>query len=94
MKARILVSVTSLFLVAGTAGAWPLDRMDTDDDGAISREEFMNKHEQMFDKLDADGDGQISADERRAAHEKFKERRKKHKEKMERHHDRMHKGDE
>ncbi len=40
--------------------------MDTDRDGAISREEFMAAHaraEQAFDKLDTNGDGAISRDE-------------------------------
>lgn len=84
MKTKyILIPAAALFLASGAALAWPGDKADTDGDGVISKEEFMQKHmkrgEKMFGKLDADGDGQISAEERKAAREKFKEHRKKHK---------------
>lgn len=44
--------------------------MDSNDDGKVSREEFMDKHRAMFDKMDADDDGQLSKDEMKQKHKK------------------------
>jgi Ca2+-binding EF-hand superfamily protein len=48
-------------------------KTDMNKDGAISRDEFMAKHqaraEKMFTKLDKNKDGKIDTDERKAAHE-------------------------
>ncbi len=41
-----------------------LDRADANNDGAITREEFLAGPTQMFARLDANNDGVISADER------------------------------
>jgi EF hand len=41
-----------------------LSRLDTDGDGLVSREEFMDAHAEMFAAMDKDGDGLISANER------------------------------
>ncbi len=38
-------------------------RMDADNDGKVTREEFMQGHRAMFDRLDADKDGAVSRDE-------------------------------
>lgn len=46
---------------AGRGGGMP--RADTDNDGAISRAEFMAQSEKRFARLDANGDGEISGDE-------------------------------
>ncbi|WP_036302217.1 EF-hand domain-containing protein [Methylotenera sp. L2L1] len=79
---QILLTSTLLFGLAqvahadhhgGEAGKHGCQKADTNNDGAISRDEFMAKHqaraEKMFSKLDANNDGKIDADERKAAHE-------------------------
>ena len=57
----------------GEAGANHCEHTDMNKDGAISREEFMAKHqaraEKMFNKLDTNKDGKIDANERKAGHE-------------------------
>jgi Ca2+-binding EF-hand superfamily protein len=45
-------------------GMHSLDRADANNDGAITRDEFLARPAQMFDRLDANNDGVISADER------------------------------
>ncbi len=56
-----------------------MEEVDTNGDGAISKEEFMSKHEEHFSKVDADGDGSLSKEEMKASwdarKEKMKERR-------------------
>lgn len=37
--------------------------MDTDGDGSVSRQEFLDAHGRIFDYLDRDGDGRLGADE-------------------------------
>lgn len=56
-----------------------MEKVDTDGDGAISKEEFMAKHEEKFTKMDTDADGLISKEEHKAAK---MERKEKMKEKM------------
>ncbi|MDP2153477.1 MAG: EF-hand domain-containing protein [Methylotenera sp.] len=57
----------------GEEGKHSCHKADTNNDGAISRDEFMAKHqahaEKMFTKLDTNKDGKIDADEHKAAHE-------------------------
>lgn len=53
-----------------------MEKVDTDDNGAISKAEFMAKHEEKFGMMDADGNGELSSEELNAAHEKMKEKRK------------------
>lgn len=55
---------------AGGEGGHGLERADANQDGAITREEFLAHPEAMFARLDANNDGVISADERpqRGAH--------------------------
>lgn len=49
---------------AGTGGhRGGMQRADTDNDGAISRAEFMAQSDKRFARLDANGDGEISGDE-------------------------------
>ncbi len=63
------------------------EKHDTNGDGVVSKEEFMNHVEEKFNKMDADGSGDISKDEAKAAREnmreKVKERREERKEKRE-----------
>ena len=47
--------------------------MDTDGDGAVSKEEFMSHKEQRFLEKDANGDGVISEDEMKK-HCKYKDK--------------------
>lgn len=65
-----------------------LKQADTNEDGVISKAEFLahsqEKAENWFAKIDTDGDGVITKEEgeagREKMHEKMKERREKHKE--------------
>ena len=53
-----------------------MERVDTDGDGSISKEEFVARHEEMFSKMDTNGDGTLSKEERKAGKEKMREKRK------------------
>lgn len=44
--------------------------IDTDSDGNITREEFMNHAEKRFNKMDKDDDGMLTREEARKAHTK------------------------
>lgn len=46
---------------------------DTNEDGMVTKEEFMTHHEKMFDESDANKDGSLDADERKALHSKMME---------------------
>jgi uncharacterized low-complexity protein len=46
---------------------------DTNEDGMVTKEEFMTYHEKMFDEADANKDGSLDADERKALHSKMTE---------------------
>jgi len=56
------------------AGGMMMERL-ADEEGNITREDFLAKHAAHFDRLDTNGDGVLSAEERAAAHEAMKERR-------------------
>jgi len=43
--------------------------MDADEDGKVSREEFMRKREKGFSNMDSNSDGFIDSDEMKGAHE-------------------------
>lgn len=49
--------------------------MDTNEDGQVTREEFMARGAPGFERLDANDDGQVTADELDAAVERGRERR-------------------
>ena len=53
-----------------------MEKVDTDGDGKVSKEEFMAKHEKMFTKMDADGDGYLSKEEMKKARGKMHEKMK------------------
>ncbi len=42
---------------------------DTDGDGTISKDEFLNHAEERFSKIDSDGDGAVSKEEAKAGHQ-------------------------
>ena len=54
-------------------GKCGMKMMDTDGDGKVTKDEFMQGHETMFGKMDANGDGVIDADEQSAAMKMMKE---------------------
>lgn len=72
------------------------DKTDGDDDGFISKAEFMKEAEgraaERFAKLDANGDGKIAPEEMRAGARKMGERMKEMKEKREEMREKMHDG--
>jgi Ni/Co efflux regulator RcnB len=60
-------------------GGHMMEKVDTNADGLISKDEFMAKHEEMFNKMDANSDGSLSKEELKTSmkerHGKRKERR-------------------
>ena len=58
-----------------------MEKVDANGDGAISKDEFMARHEEMFNKMDADGDGSISKEEMKAGMEAKREKMKEFREK-------------
>lgn len=58
-----------------------MERIDTNGDGVVSKEEFMAKHAEKFDKIDVDGNGSLSKEELKEAHGKMKEKRSQMREK-------------
>jgi len=78
------LSVAFILAVAGTSslhaghhggGKNKMEMMDTDGDGAVSKEEFMSHKEQRFMKKDANGDGVLTEDEMKK-HCKIKDKEK------------------
>ncbi len=51
-----------------TAGGDSPGRLDADDDGFVTREEFTAPFANAFERLDADDDGRLSTDELRSHH--------------------------
>jgi Ca2+-binding EF-hand superfamily protein len=60
-----------------------MEKVDTNGDGMVSRDEFMAKHEAKFNEMDADNDGNLTKDEMKAAKDTMKKRWKEQKEKAE-----------
>ena len=56
-------------------GRRAMARIDADDDGRISRDEFVGRQGRVFERLDANGDDAVSADELDAALEARQSRR-------------------
>jgi hypothetical protein len=52
-------------------GGKMLEKMDTDKDGKISKQEWQLHHEAMFSKMDADQDGFLTKDEMKAHHKQM-----------------------
>ena len=50
-------------------------RADADEDGRVSRAEFLDRETRMFDRLDADENGTITPEELDAAAERRQDRR-------------------
>jgi hypothetical protein len=58
---------------AGNKGGCKMMRMDSNADGKVSRDEFMEGHAAMFEKMDSNGDGVLDAEERRAHKARMRE---------------------
>jgi len=81
-KTLITVSISALILGALSlstlhaghhGGGKKMEMMDTDGDGAVSKEEFMSHKEQRFMEKDENGDGILSEDEM-TKHCKYKDK--------------------
>ncbi len=51
--------------------------IDTNKDGAISKDEFMKQGEERFKRMDKNNDGKIDKSERDAMHDQMEQRREK-----------------
>lgn len=81
----ILVTALAIFSVQAQAGdrggkrhAKILECLDTNEDGAISLEEYLAKHEERFSDIDEDGDQSLSAEELETIHKGKKGKRRKY----------------
>ena len=52
-----------------------MEKIDKDGDGAISKSEFLSKHEEHFSKADTDGDGLLTKEEMKEAKKAMKAKR-------------------
>lgn len=57
------VTLLSAVQTKKTQLAMSIDRLDTDGDGFVSRDEISAAREHLFERLDANGDGNLDADE-------------------------------
>ncbi len=55
-------------------GGMMFEKLDLNNDGEITREEFMSFHETKFTEMDADNSGVVSKDEAEAMKAKWKEK--------------------
>lgn len=51
-----------------------MSHMDQDADGKISKDEFIQAHEDMFKKMDQDGDGKLDEEEMRRGMDMMRDR--------------------
>lgn len=88
MKKLLLLSAAALVFqatpvlaedAAGKHKGGMFEKGDTNGDGVITQEEFLETAKKKFAEMDADGDGSITQEEGKAAHEakraKWKEKR-------------------
>lgn len=61
-------------------GAMMFDKFDLDNNGEVTREEFIAFHETKFTEMDADKSGVVTKDEAQAAMAKWKEKMKERRE--------------
>jgi hypothetical protein len=96
MKKLFLMTVLSMSFVFSSAAALAghhggcqghkcklMKRADTNDDGIVSKAEFMAQSEKRFSKIDTDGNDELSAEELKAARSKMKAHKAKMVEKKE-----------
>lgn len=81
LAAAALVLQATPVLAEGGKGDGPrkhhegmFEKHDTNGDGGVSKDEFLQHAEERFQKMDADGDGTVSKEEGQAAREKMKEK--------------------
>ena len=55
-------------------GGHMFEKFDTNKDGVITQEEFLDQAKERFSTMDANGDGKVTKDEAQAAHEKMREK--------------------
>lgn len=56
-------------------------RLDENNDGVVTRSEFVAHMEKRFDRMDANSDGKVTEEEAREHHEHMREKRSKHRSK-------------
>ncbi len=70
-----MTELSSGYMAAGKEGkcgegkCGGMKMMDADEDGAVSKEEFMQHHEEKFTKKDKNADGKLTDDEMKMMHE-------------------------
>jgi hypothetical protein len=63
----------------GPGAARRFEELDSNKDGTVSKDEFVQKHAAHFDQADTNKDGKLTKEERAAAHEaRMKERMARH----------------
>jgi Ca2+-binding EF-hand superfamily protein len=65
----------------GKRMGYMFDKHDTNSDGIVSQEEFVEASKARFTAMDADGDGAVSKEEAQAHHKKKREEMKEKREK-------------
>lgn len=90
MKKILMLAVTGMVFMSPAAIAGHhndgdhkgkmFEKMDTNNDGVITKDEFMSKHEQKFNEMDADNNGEVTREEAKAAMEKWRGKMKDRKE--------------
>lgn len=58
-----ITELSSGYMVAGKEGKCGMKMMDANEDGAVSKKEFMQHHEDKFTKKDKNADGKLTQDE-------------------------------
>ena len=79
----VLVAITAVAHAepaAAPASAPAIKQVDVNKDGAVSKDEFLQRAEKGFNKADADGDGKLTRDERKALREERRENRQERRE--------------
>lgn len=79
-KSLALVGISALLLASPVFAedgdhSKHFNKVDTNADGFVSKDEFMKRADDRFSKTDADKDGKLSKDERKAAWEHMKAKR-------------------
>jgi hypothetical protein len=67
-----LASSAAIACPGGKRGGHMMEKMDTNKDGAVSKDEAAAFHAQKFDEMDADKDGKLTKEEGKAFMEKKK----------------------
>lgn len=60
----------------GERAAQMFDEADVNDDGQLSKEEFLSRHEKKFVEIDTNADGQLSKEEMEARRQQWMEKHK------------------